>query len=262
MHCFFDEIQAAPGWEPFVDRLLRTERCQVHLTGSSAQLLSREIATQMRGRALSWEIFPFSFREYLDYRGIDGAGDLSTKRRLTIVKAFDEYWERGGFPEVAGILEWFEDAYFLFTVRIFDASAARRNANPKKVYCIDHALITSVASGILVNSGHLLENLVFTALRRRYPEIHYYRTRTGRKVDFLVPRRGRPPMLVQACESLADPRTRKRETAALAAAMGELDVGTATIVTRNERERIEIEGAAIEVVPAWRFLLDTDPAGD
>ena len=71
VHCFFDEIQAAPGWEPFVDRLLRTERCQVHLTGSSAQLLSREIATQMRGRALSWEIFPFSFREYLDYRGID-----------------------------------------------------------------------------------------------------------------------------------------------------------------------------------------------
>ena len=334
VHCFFDEIQAAPGWEPFVDRVLRTERCQVHLTGSSAQLLSREIATQMRGRALSWEIFPFSFREYLDYRGIDGAGDLSTKRRLTIVKAFDEYWERGGFPEVAGLgrdlririhqeyfntilfrdlverhdvshpravsdlahrlvdnaaslytvnsltgylkslghkvpkasvseyLAWFEDAYFLFTVRIFDASAARRNANPKTVYCIDHALITSVASGILVNSGHLLENLVFTALRRRYPEIHYYRTRTGRKVDFLVPRRGRPPMLVQACESLADPRTRKRETAALAAAMGELDVGTATIVTRNERERIKAGGAGIEVVPAWRFLLDTDPAGD
>ena len=321
VHCFFDEIQAAPGWEPFVDRLLRTERCQVHLTGSSAQLLS-------------WEIFPFSFREYLDYRGIDGAGELSTKRRLTIVKAFDEYWERGGFPEVAGLgrdlririhqeyfntilfrdlverhdvshpravsdlahrlvddaaslytvnsltgylkslghkvpkasvseyLEWFEDAYFLFTVRIFDASAARRNANPKKVYCIDHALIASVASGILVNSGHLLENLVFTALRRRYPEIHYYRTRTGRQVDFVVPRRGGPPMLVQACESLADPRTRKRETAALAAAMAELDVGTATIVTRNERERIEAGGAAIEVVPAWRFLLDTDPAGD
>ena len=334
VHCFFDEIQAAPGWESFVDRLLRTERCQVHLTGSSAQLLSREIATQMRGRALSWEIFPFSFREYLDYRGIDAAGDLSTKRRLTIVKAFGEYWERGGFPEVAGLgrdlririhqeyfntilfrdvverhdvshpravsdlahrlvddaaslytvnsltgylkslghrvpktavseyLEWFEDAFFLFTVRIFDASAARRNANPKKVYCIDHALIASVSSGILVNSGNLLENLVFTALRRRHPEIHYYRTRTEREVDFVVPRRGRPPLLVQACESLADPRTRKRETAALAAAMAELDVRTATIVTRNERERIEAGGAVIEVLPAWRFLLDTDPAGD
>ena len=222
VHCFFDEIQAAPGWEPFVDRLLRTERCRIHLTGSSAQLLSREIATQMRGRALSWELFPFSFREFLDYRGIDGAGELSTRRRFMIVKAFGEYWERGAFPEVAGLgrdlririhqeyfntilfrdmierhdvshpravvdlahrlvdsaaslytvnsltgylkslghkvpkaavsayLAWFEDAYFLFTVRIFDASMARRNANPKKVYCIDHALIASVASGILI----------------------------------------------------------------------------------------------------------------
>ena len=41
--------------------------------------------------------------------------------------------------------------------------------------------------------------------------------------------------------------------------MAELDAGTATIVTRNERERIEASGAAIDVVPAWRFLLDTHP---
>ena len=67
---------------------------------------------------------------------------------------------------------------------------------------------------------------------------------------------------MQACESLADPRTRKRETTALAAAMAELDVRTAIIVTRNERERIEAGGAGIEVVPAWRFLLDIDPAGN
>lgn len=330
VHCFFDEIQAVPGWEPFVDRLLRTERCQVYLTGSSAHLLSREIATQMRGRALAWEVFPFSFREFLDYRGIDAAGELSTGRRLAVSKAFDEYWERGGFPEVAGVgrdlririhqeyfhailfrdlverhdvshpravadlahrlvdsaaslytvnsltgylkslghrapkaavaeyLTWFEDCYFLFTVRIFDASAARRNANPKKVYCIDHALIASVASGILVNSGHLLENLVFTALRRRHERIYYYRTGTGREVDFVVPRRGRPPLLVQVCESLADPQTRKREVAALARAMAELRVTDATIVTRNQRERIEAGGARIEAAPIWRFLLDVD----
>jgi len=44
---------------------------------------------------------------------------------------------------VADYLAWFEDAYFLFTVRIFDASLAGGNTNPKKVYCIDHALVTS-----------------------------------------------------------------------------------------------------------------------
>ena len=71
VYCFFDEIQAVPGWEPFVDRLLRTEQCEVYITGSSAQMLSKEIATQMRGRALSWEMFPFSFREFLDFKGIE-----------------------------------------------------------------------------------------------------------------------------------------------------------------------------------------------
>ena len=339
VYCFFDEIQAAPGWEPFVDRMMRTEKCEVYLTGSSARMLSKEIATQMRGRALSWEMFPFSFREFLDYKGIESAGALSTKSRLLVQKAFEEYWKTGGFPEVAGLgrnlrikthqeyfhtilfrdlverhdiahpkaltdlahwlvdntaslysvnsltgylkslghrapksavsdyLEWFEDAYFLFTVRIFDPSLARSNTNPKKIYCIDHALVTSVSSGILVNSGHLLENLVFTALRRLHQEIYYYKTRTGREVDFIVPAcaagvaagrpmRGRSKMLVQVCESLAEPQTRKRETTALSEAMAELDMKTGTIVTRNEDEWIETDGGTIEVVPAWRFLLE------
>ena len=193
----------------------------------------------------------------LAHRLVHNAASLYTVNSLTgYLKSLGHKVPKAAVSEY---LEWFEDAYFLFTVRIFEASAARRNANPKKAYCIDHALVTSVASGILVNPGHLLENLVFAALRRRYQEIYYYRTRTGREVDFVVPRRGRPPLLVQVCESLADPRTRKRDTAALAAAMTELDAGTATIVTRNQRERIEAGGAAIDVVPAWRFLLDTDP---
>ena len=127
-------------------------------------------------------------------------------------------------------------------MRIFDASLARSNTNPKKIYCVDHALVTSVSSGILVNSGHLLENLVFTALRRLHPDIYYYKTKTGREVDFIVPVRGRPRMLVQVCESLAEPQTRKRETAALSEAMAELGLKTGTIVTRNENERIDTGG--------------------
>ena len=60
------------------------------ITGSSARMLSKEVATQMRGRALSWELFPFSFREFLDARGLDAAGPLSTRRRLLVQKAFEE----------------------------------------------------------------------------------------------------------------------------------------------------------------------------
>lgn len=98
VYCFFDEIQAIPGWERFIDRLMRTEQCEVFLTGSSAKMLSKEIATQMRGRALSWEMFPFSFREFLDYKGIESEGALSTKKRFLVQKAFEAYWETGASP--------------------------------------------------------------------------------------------------------------------------------------------------------------------
>ena len=65
MYSCVDEMQAVAEWEPFVDRLLRTGRCRIYLTGSSAELLSRVIAAQMRvqGR-YHWELFPFSFREF------------------------------------------------------------------------------------------------------------------------------------------------------------------------------------------------------
>ena len=51
---FLDEIQRVPGWEVFVRRMLDTPEYELFLSGSSAKLLSREIATSMRGRA--WEI--------------------------------------------------------------------------------------------------------------------------------------------------------------------------------------------------------------
>ncbi len=66
-HCyfFFDEIQNVAHWERFIRRLIDTENVSVYVTGSSAKLLSTEIATRLRGRALDREVFPFSFDEYL-----------------------------------------------------------------------------------------------------------------------------------------------------------------------------------------------------
>jgi predicted AAA+ superfamily ATPase len=157
---------------------------------------------------------------------------------------------------VADYLEWFQDAYVFFTVRLFDASLARSNTNPKKIYSIDHALVRSVSSGVLINSGHLLENLVFAALRRVEPEIFYYKTKSGREVDFLTARRGASRRLVQVCESLAMPETRQREITALGEAMVELKLTQSCIVTRSEEDRIELDSGVIEVVPAWRFLLN------
>ncbi|MCE1226266.1 MAG: ATP-binding protein [Geobacteraceae bacterium] len=340
VYIFLDEIQMVADWEPFADRLLRTEKCELYLTGSSARMLSKELATQMRGRALTWELFPFSFKEFLEADGIKNDTPFSTKERLLVQNRFEAYWEAGGFPEVISLdrrlrlkihqeyfhtilyrdlvernnishpqavldlaywlmdniaslytinsltgylksrghkapksavteyLEWFEDAYFLFTVRLFDASLSRSNVNPKKIYCVDHGLVRSVSSGILANTGHLLENLVFTALRRVSSAIFYYRTRSGKEVDFIVlmPARGRSAepgqarLLVQVCETMADLATRKRELAALHEAMTELESTHATVVTRHDDEIIENDNRRITVVPAWKWLLEIDAA--
>ncbi len=64
------------------------------------------------------------------------------------------------------------------------------------------------------------------------------------------------PEQVQVCESLGEPQTRKRETAALSEAMAELGLKTAAVVTRNEDRGIDTGGSTIGVVPAWRYLLD------
>ncbi len=326
---FLDEIQCVPGWEAYVDRLLRTEKCEVFITGSSAKLLSTEIATQMRGRSLSWELFPFSFGEFVRARGMDPAGPPTSRRRLMLAKHFDAYWQIGGFPEVldvtdrirvmthqeylnailfrdvierhdiahpravadlaawlidntastysvnrltgylsalghkmpkntvSNVLDPFEDAYFLFTTRIFDASLARSNTNPKKIYCIDHALVRSASSRVLINDGHLLENIVFLALRRSGARIYYYRTKGGREVDFAVLDKNGVE-LVQVCESLGDAATREREFRALGEAMLELGVKQGTVVTRSE-EGVEQTGAGeISIQPAWRWLLSRE----
>jgi predicted AAA+ superfamily ATPase len=134
-------------------------------------------------------------------------------------------------------------------------STACSKANLEKIYCVHHALVTSVASGILVNSGHLLENLVFTALRRVSSSIYYYQTKSGREVDFALQLQNRSFLQVQVCESMAQPQTRKREVAALSQAMAEMSLKSGTTVTRSHEEQIKVAGGTIEVEPAWRFLL-------
>ena len=97
----FDEVQMQPCWELFVERLRREENCEIYITGSSANMLSREIHTALRGRTLAWELFPFSFGEYLERRGITRSG-RSTSHRMQVMHAWQSYKEEGGFPEAFG----------------------------------------------------------------------------------------------------------------------------------------------------------------
>jgi predicted AAA+ superfamily ATPase len=102
LNLYLDEVQNVPGWESFVRRMLDRGDTRVVVTGSSAQLLSREIATSLRGRALPTEIAPFSFREALTFRGeeLPEAWPVSSDRGSLLHARFAAYLRSGGFPEV------------------------------------------------------------------------------------------------------------------------------------------------------------------
>jgi len=84
---FFDEIQNLAKWELMVRAILDKKK-HVVITGSNASLLSKELGTRLTGRHIRYELFPFSFREFLIL--INGKPSLGS---------FEEYFAKGGFPE-------------------------------------------------------------------------------------------------------------------------------------------------------------------
>lgn len=98
---FLDEIQNIAGWELFVNRLLQSGY-RVFITGSNADLLSKELGSHMTGRHSDIELYPFSFREFLVSKGFSAKpqkGYVTTERALLAGK-FREYMVVGGLPEV------------------------------------------------------------------------------------------------------------------------------------------------------------------
>ena len=98
-YLFLDEVQNVSGWERWVRRLHDTEDVEVFVTGSSSQLLTRDLATALRGRSLTLEVFPLSFAETLEFRGI--VWKASHPDSESVVRgALQHYLRWGGFPEV------------------------------------------------------------------------------------------------------------------------------------------------------------------
>ena len=115
---FLDEIQVVPGWERLLRRLLDTRHSDLFISGSSAALLSREIATQLRGRGWNVLIHPFSFEEALRHgdateagghaadsgaEEVDGHAADSSAGATRLEAALLNWMRTGGFPEAQGL---------------------------------------------------------------------------------------------------------------------------------------------------------------
>lgn len=93
-----DEIQNIINWERFVRRI-HDEGYKLFITGSNAKLLSSELSTHLTGRYQKLELFPFSFKEYVDYHNLELPSAPTSITKAKIFKLFDDYLLHGGFPE-------------------------------------------------------------------------------------------------------------------------------------------------------------------
>ena len=100
---FFDEIQEVPQWDIAARRIVDTEKATVYVTGSSSRMLSTDVATEFRGRSISYELLPFSFREYARFHGIDAptlSSNFNKEQASALKHAFKHYLVQGGFPGI------------------------------------------------------------------------------------------------------------------------------------------------------------------
>lgn len=301
---FLDEIQMIDKWEIFVHQLLR-ESFVVYVTGSNASLLSVEMSSHLTGRNLGYELFPFSYNEFLEFEKLKPSVETSK-----------QYMEIGGMPEyvknkqkiilsqlvddillkdiavrysvrdisslrmlasyllsnvgnyvssnkLAGMfniksvsaineyLSYIENAYLFFFVPIFNYSLKVQQRHPRKIYAIDTGIVSALSKSMKDDYGHIMENLVFLHLRRKYKQIYYYHNKG--ECDFIAVKDG-DKYLVQVCSELTDFNT-ERELNGIFNALDDLSVTEGTIVTLSQKDVFTCHDKVVNVVPLHEYLL-------
>lgn len=155
-----DEVQLVAGWERFARRLLDSERVELFVSGSSARLLSREVATSMRGRGLETVVLPFSLRESLRHAGMEpetAAPRLPKAARSALEKALRGYLAQGGFPEAQGLDVRSREALlanYVDVVLLRDVVERHAVTQPLVLRWMVRQLLANAAAAFSINKFH------------------------------------------------------------------------------------------------------------
>jgi hypothetical protein len=168
-----------------------------------------------------------------------------------------------GFSSVATVQKYagyLEESYLFFYLPQYQVKIKEQNKSPRKIYLVDNGLAKAVSFELSPNYGRLLENAVCIELiRRGYRpglELFYYRTRTGKEVDFICRKGYKTEVLVQVCHDPSHPKTLKREISALTEAWHDFDNPGLMIITHNEEKTINAGGRDVRMIPAWRWFVE------
>lgn len=152
-YLFFDEIQNVKHWQKFIRRIFDFKTKNIFITGSNAKLLSSEIATELRGRTLTYVVHPFSYSEFLKAHNV--TVNLKTQAgRALMINMSEKYLFDGGFPELIEMDKTLKTKVLqqYFNVMIYRDIVERFNiSNPEVLKYFIKKIFASVTSPLSVN---------------------------------------------------------------------------------------------------------------
>ena len=168
-YVILDEVQEVEGWEKFARYLHEAKKVQVFITGASSKLLSEEYSTFLAGRHVDIEIFPLSFSEFLEFKGVSIRSRMEmVKFRHRIRKLLDEYLEFGSFPKVVLIEEGKEELLnnYFRDILIKDVQSRFKVREPVKLEELAKYYLTNIGTLQSFNKVRKLLNLSLDTVER------------------------------------------------------------------------------------------------
>lgn len=172
--------------------------------------------------------------------------------KYSLTSFYKQY--RDKFPFSKDLLfryyKYFLRSMLVIEVKKFSESTYKRLRNPAKLYLVDNALSRRVTSA---DEGRLLENAVFLQLKRTGHEVFYFDE--GVECDFVAKNQDGVLAPLQVCLELST-QNQQRELDGLVAACKWLKRKEGLLITLDEEKELTVDGLKINVLPAWKFLLN------
>ena len=179
----------------------------------------------------------------------------------SINKLYNELKSQGvtvGKNTLYELIEQIEAIYLLLPLTKYDPSLVKENSADNKYYCIDNGLRGALLASHGEDNGALLENLVYLYLRRYLPfgrGLFYFKGK--RECDFLITDKQEVSSLIQVSWDISEPETKKREIDGLLEAATATGCSRLLIITAEAEEEITIGNMKIEILPAWKWMLES-----
>ena len=148
IYLLFDEIQEVIKWEKSINSFRVDLDCDIYITGSNSKLLSGEFSTLLSGRYITIRVYPFSFKEVLDY--YEKNENITKEREIQI---FNEYLDYGGFP---GLLKYDKFEKHEFLKDIYNSIILRDIINRSNIKNTD--LLMILLEYMISNTGKLFSS--------------------------------------------------------------------------------------------------------